>query len=62
MDWRIVDEGLIRRVKLLLSLEFLEGYDLELSILNNGKVGHPFRITDGYVLFLAVMCYACALQ
>jgi hypothetical protein len=28
MDWRVVDEGLIRRGELLLSLDFLERYDL----------------------------------
>jgi hypothetical protein len=49
MDWRSVDKGLIRRGELLLSLDFLEGYGLELSVLNNGRVGHPFRIMDGYV-------------
>jgi hypothetical protein len=38
MDWRVVDERLIRRGELLLSLDFLESYDLELSVLNCGKV------------------------
>jgi hypothetical protein len=38
-----VDEGLIRRGELLLSLDFLEDY--ELSLLNDGKVWRPFKIT-----------------
>jgi hypothetical protein len=40
MDWRSIDEGLIRRGELLLSLDFLEGYGLELNILNDGKGDH----------------------
>jgi hypothetical protein len=55
MDWRVVDEGLIRRGELLLSLDFLESYDLELSVLNCGKVGRPYRVTYMYVVFLAVV-------
>jgi len=45
MDWRLVDERLIRRGELLLSLDFLEDYDYELSLLNDGKVWGPFKIT-----------------
>jgi hypothetical protein len=41
MYWRCVDERLIRRGELLLSLDFLERYDLELSVLNCGKDTHP---------------------
>jgi hypothetical protein len=38
MDWCAVDERLIRCGELLLSLDFLEDYDYELSLLNDGKV------------------------
>jgi hypothetical protein len=55
MDWCAVDEGLIRRGELLLSLNFLEYY--ELSLLNDGKVGRSFKITYGYIVFLAVVRY-----
>jgi hypothetical protein len=41
MGWRGVDERLIRCGELLLSLDFLERYDLDLSLLNCGKVGRP---------------------
>jgi hypothetical protein len=54
MDWRRVDERLIRRGELLLSLDFLDGYGYELSLLNDGKVGRPFKIT---IVFLAVVRY-----
>jgi hypothetical protein len=57
MGWRCVDERLIRRGELLLSLGFLESYDLELSVLNCGKVGRPYRVTYMYVVFLAVVRY-----
>jgi hypothetical protein len=57
MDWCAVDERLIRRGELLLSLDFLNNYDYELSLLNDGKVGRPFKITYGYIIFLAVVRY-----
>jgi len=57
MDWRLVDERLIRRGELLLILDFLEGYDYELSLLNDGEVGRLFKITDRYIVFLAVVRY-----
>jgi hypothetical protein len=57
MYWRSVDERLIRRGELLLSLDFLERYDLDLSLLNYGKVGRPYRVTYMYVVFLAVVRY-----
>ena len=55
MDWRLVDERLIRRGELLLSLDFLESYDFELNVMNEGKVGRPFKLTDGYIEFLMVV-------
>jgi hypothetical protein len=57
MDWRCVDERLIRCGELLLSLDFLESYDLDLSVLNLGKVGRPYKVTYMYVMFLAVVRY-----
>ena len=56
MDWKHVDEGLIRRGELLLSLDFLEGYDFELS---KGKVGRPFKLTGRYIELLMVVCSLC---
>jgi len=52
MDWKVVDERLIRRGELLLSLDFLDGYDGELEAMNRKKVGRPYRLTDRYVEFL----------
>jgi hypothetical protein len=57
MDWRVVDERLIRRGELLLSLDFLERYDLDLSLLNCGKVGRTYKVTYMYIMFLVVVRY-----
>jgi len=56
MDWGLVGERLIRRGELLLGLDFLE--DFELSLLNDGKIGRPFKITDRYIVFLAVVRFS----
>jgi len=46
MNWKSIDEKLIKRGELLLSLDFLENYDNELRIMNNNKIGHLFKITN----------------
>ena len=57
MDWEAIDERLIRRGELLLSLDFLEGYDEELKEMNSGKVGRPYRLTNSHIEFLGVVRY-----
>jgi len=57
MDWKGVDERLVKRGELLLSLEFLESYDRELKRMNRGKVGRPYTLTERYVEFLSVVRY-----
>jgi len=57
MDWKAVDERLIRRGELLLNLEFLEGYEDELNAMNRGKVGRPYALAEGYMEFLSVVRY-----
>jgi len=52
-----VDERLIRRGELLLSLEFVDGYDGELRVMNRGKVGRPYVLTERYAEFLSVVRY-----
>ncbi|MEM4311240.1 MAG: hypothetical protein QXX95_02500 [Nitrososphaerales archaeon] len=44
MDWKGVDERLIKRGELLLSLDFLEGYDTGLMGLKDGKIIIPLRL------------------
>jgi len=57
VDWDSVDERLIKRGELLLSLDFLERYEDELKSMNRGKEGHPFTLTNSHVAFLAVVRY-----
>jgi len=57
MDWRKVDERLIRRGMLLLEFGFVNGYDDELKRMNEGKLGRPFKLTDSYVKFIGVVRY-----
>jgi len=57
LDWESVDERLIRRGELLLSLEFLESYDRDLKSMNRDKVGRPYMLTERYVEFLSVVRY-----
>jgi hypothetical protein len=52
MDWKAVDEKLIRRGELLLTLDFLDAYDENLRRENAGKVGRPYTLTARYVEFL----------
>jgi len=59
MDWKRVDEWLIKRGELPLSLDFLEGYDLELKSMNDCKVGRPFKLTGRYIELLMVVCSLC---
>jgi hypothetical protein len=44
MNWHEYDERLIRRGELLLDLDFIRGYNDELSTMNRDKEGRPFSI------------------
>jgi hypothetical protein len=57
VDRNSVDERLIRRGELLLSLEFVDGCDGELRTMNRGKVGRPYVLTEMYAEFLSVVRY-----
>jgi transposase len=57
MDWKSVDERLVKRGELLLSLEFLERYEDELEAMNRCKEGRPFTLTRSHIEFLAVVRY-----
>ena len=57
MNWHDYDEKLIRRGELILDLEFVSTYQSELDAMNRGKEGKPFKLTDSYIQFLAVVRY-----
>jgi len=55
MNWHEYDERLIRRGELILDLDFIKNYNEGLDEMNRGKEGK--RLTNSYVLFLAVVRY-----
>jgi hypothetical protein len=61
MDWKAYDEKRIHLGEILLDLEFLDGYNDELVIMNHDKAGRPFTLTDSYIEFLSVVRYLFAM-
>ena len=57
MDWKAVDERLIRRGELILDLESLGNHEKELEEMNKGRPGPRFRIANSYIQLLAVVRY-----
>ena len=57
MDWKAVDERLIRRGELILDLESLRNHEKELEETNKGRPGPRFRIANSYVQLLAAVRY-----
>jgi len=57
MDWKEIDEKLIRRGELILDLDFLEKYEEELEEMNRGKEGRRFTLTHSHIRFLGVVRY-----
>ena len=55
MDWRAIDERLIRRGEILLNLDFLDSYEAELKAMNLDKIGRPYTLTGKYIEFLTVV-------
>ena len=41
IDWPSYNESLVRRGQVLLDFDVLDGWDHELSQMNEGKVGEP---------------------
>jgi len=57
VDWREIDERLIRRGELILELGFVEGYREELEAMNRGKEGRPYSLSRTYIQFLTAVRY-----
>ena len=57
MDWKAVDERLIRRGELILDLESLGNHEKELEEMNKGRPGPRFKIANSYINLLAVVRY-----
>jgi hypothetical protein len=57
MNWKAVDERLIRRGELILDLESLGNHEKELEEMNKGRPGPRFKLSDSYIQLLAVVRY-----
>ena len=49
VDWPSYNESLVRRSKVLLDFDVLDGWDHELSKMNLGKVGEPYFYPDSFI-------------
>jgi len=57
MDWKAVDERLIRRGELILDLESLRNHQKELETMNKGRPGPRYKLANSYINLLAVVRY-----
>ena len=57
MDWKAVDERLIRRGELILDLESLGNHEKELENMNKGRPGPRYKIATSYINLLAIVRY-----
>jgi len=57
MDWKAVDERLIRRGELILDLKSLGNHEKELKEMNKGRPGPRFRLANSYIQLLALVRY-----
>ena len=57
MDWKAVDERLIRRGALILDLESLGNHQKELETMNKGRPGPRYKHANSYINLLAVVRY-----
>jgi hypothetical protein len=55
IDWPSYNESLVRRGQVLLDFDVLDDWDLELSQLNQGKVGEPYDYPDSFIQILGYM-------
>ena len=53
--WKIYHEELIIRGEFFFDFDFLENWDKELSLMNDGKVGHPFEYPNSLFEWLSPM-------
>jgi len=57
MDWKTVDERLIRRGELILDLESLRNHEKELQKMNHGRPGPRYKLANTYMQLLAAVRY-----
>ena len=52
IDWKVYNEGLIKRGEILLDFDIFKEWEEEISQLNKNKVGAPYQYPDSFILFL----------
>lgn len=52
INWKVYNEGLVKRGECLLEYEFLKQWEQELKFMNNNKEGKPYKYPDNFMLFL----------
>jgi len=51
--WEKYNESLVDRVEYLTDLSFIKDYDTLLEEKNSGKIGHPYKVPDALIMYLA---------
>ena len=51
IDWKVYNEGLVKRGEFLLDIEGFEHWREELKRSNQGKQGRPYQYPDSFILF-----------
>ena len=51
--WGKYNESLVDRIEYLTDLSFIKDYDTLLEENNNGKIGHPYKVPDALIMYLA---------
>lgn len=51
IDWRVYNEGLVKRGEFLLDFDIFKDWTSELKRINQGKIGRPYEYPDSFILF-----------
>ena len=57
MDWKAVDERLIRRGELIIDLKVIKNHGKELQNMNEGRPGPRYRLANSYIKLLTTVRY-----
>jgi len=52
IDWKVYNEGLVKRGEILLDFDFFNNWREELRNMNEGKKGRPYQYPEVFILFL----------
>ncbi|MDI6840670.1 MAG: transposase, partial [bacterium] len=53
IDWKIYNEGLVKRGEILLDFELFENWQEELDLMNTNKRGRPYYYPEALIWFLS---------